>query len=473
MERTVIRNGFVASQDPKLGDQDGMDVLIEADEIVAVERSIQVADAHEIDASGFIVMPGFVDAHKHIWQGAMRGVCADWSILDYLTSIRMNAARFYAAEDMYAAHLHGGLEALNAGVTTVTDYCHNILTPDHAHEAIRGVAESGLRTIWNYGFNFPPSSSPFFRSLQQRVDFATELAGRYFTSRDNLVTLGIAPEEARFAGSEQALDTQIDTARNLDARIFWHCNGTTVEPPREVAGLHERGKLGEDMLLVHMTGTEDDEWQMLADAGASVVFTPDTELQMGIGWPSNDKARRYGVTQAYGTDIVSNNSADMFATIRVGVQAMRRRQIDREGALPTGVPFSCQEALAWGTSEAAKAVGLDDRVGSIKPGKQADIILIDGTSLSMVGWDRHNVASAIVLQAQSVDVDTVWVAGKLAKRHGTMLADTSRACGLLVEAKERIRERVEAVGGFHISPEEAQKRMLAVSSTEHGEYDFS
>ena len=91
----------------------------------------------------------------------------------------------------------------------------------------------------------------------------------------------------------------------------------------------------------------------------------------------------------------------------------------------------------------------------------------------MVGWDRKNVASAIVLHAQPVDVDTVWVAGKLAKRHGTMLADTSRACGLLLEATERIRERVEAVGGFHISPEEAQKRMLAVSSTQHGEYDVS
>lgn len=180
-----------------------------------------------------------------------------------------------------------------------------------------------------------------------------------------------------------------------------------------------------------------------------------------------------GVTQAYGTDIVSNNSADMFTTIRVGIQAMRCKQLERDGAMASGVPISCQEALAWGTSEAAKAVGLNDRVGSITPGKQADIILIDGTSLSMVGWDRQNVASAIVLQAQSIDVDTVWVAGKLAKRHGTMLADTNRACGLLVEAKERIRERVEAVGWFHISPEEAQKRMLAVSSTQHGEYHFS
>ena len=224
MEKTVIRNAYVASQDPLIGNQADLDILIEGNQIAAVGRDLEVGDAAVVDATGCIVMPGFVDAHRHIWQGAIRGVCADWSIMDYATRIRMNAARFFTPEDMYAAQLQGSLEALNAGVTTLTDYCHNILTPDHAHEAIRGSAESGMRAVWNYGFNFPPSESPHFKSLDQRVAFLDEIAAGYFSSPDNLLTLGVAPEEAMFAGSPEALTRQINAARNVGAHMFWHAN---------------------------------------------------------------------------------------------------------------------------------------------------------------------------------------------------------------------------------------------------------
>ena len=163
MARTLIRGGFVASQDPDFGDQPDTDVLIEDGGIVAVGQNLDVGDAEITDATNCIVLPGFIDGHRHIWQGPLRGVCADWSIMDYASRIRLNAARHFTPEDMYAAQLQGGLEALNAGVTTVTDYCHNLLTPDHAHEAIRGVSESGLRTVWNYGFNYPPQEAPHFK----------------------------------------------------------------------------------------------------------------------------------------------------------------------------------------------------------------------------------------------------------------------------------------------------------------------
>ena len=171
MSRIIIRNGFVASQDKKIGNADNLDVLIEGDKIAAIDQQIQVTDAEVIDATGCILMPGFIDAHRHIWQGTMRGVCADWSIMDYVRGIRMNAARFFEPDDMYAAQLQGALEAVDAGVTTVTDYCHNILTPEHAQESIRGLSESGLRAVWNFGFNFPPMTNPYFKSLDERVNF--------------------------------------------------------------------------------------------------------------------------------------------------------------------------------------------------------------------------------------------------------------------------------------------------------------
>ena len=472
MQKTLIRSGFVASQDPEIGNQDQLDVLIEGNTIAAVGRDIEAGDAHSVDASDCIVMPGFVDAHRHIWQGALRGVCADWSIMDYFTRIRLNAARFFTAHDMYAAQLQGGLEALNAGVTTVTDYCHNLLTPDHAFEAIRGLKESGLRAVWNYGFNFPPAEDPHFRSLQQRLAFLDEIAKRDFSSSDDLLTLGVAPEEAMLAGSPQVLDQQINAARAVGARLFWHANASAETPPREVAGLHERGMLSSDMTFVHMAGTEQDEWRMLNDHGASVVFTPDTELQMGMRWPSSATAKKFGVNQAYGTDIVSNNSADMFTTLRVGLQALRAQLLEAEGEMQSGVPITCEEVLKWGTIDAARALGMESIVGSITPGKRADILLLKGDSMTLTGWDRTNVAGAIVLHAQSTDVDTVWVDGEVVKQDGKLKMDIRPVCSQLQAASTGLHARIEAAGGFALSPEQTQSRLMAVAGSEHGQYDF-
>jgi cytosine/adenosine deaminase-related metal-dependent hydrolase len=462
--------------DPQLGEFTRADVLIEDEKIVAVGVDIEVEDAELIDAQNCIVMPGFVDAHRHIWQGAMRGVCADWSLLDYVAGIRMNAASAYTADDMYAAQYHGTLEAMNAGVTTVTDYCHNLNSPDHVHESIRGVAESGMRVIWNYGFNRPPLENPAFKTLDERVQFARDIAVQYFSDSSGLLSLGIAPEEPGFWPSPEAGDKQFNLARELDARVFWHCNSAVLmgERTRDVARIHQRGLLGPDVVLVHAHYTDPDEWQMVADSGASVAFTPDTELQMGMLWPSADIARRMGITQSYGTDITSNNSADMFTALRVGLQATRCKLIDEASGeqLVSGVPFTCADALAWGTIDGARALGLDHLVGSLTPGKQADIVLLRTDTLTMVGWDRTNVAGTILLQSQASDVDTVMVAGRVVKRDGRMLADTAHACRLLQAAHERVTTRVAKLGGYRPTEEESLNRIAAVASSEDGKYQF-
>ena len=137
-----------------------------------------------------------------------------------------------------------------------------------------------------------------------------------------------------------------------------------------------------------------------------------------------------------------------------------------------GVPFTCEEALNWGLMGAAQALGMQDVIGSLSPGKQADIVLIDGNSLTMSGWDRSNVASAILLHAQARDVDSVWIAGKAAKRNGKLVANTERPSSLLKAATDRVRSKVEAVGGFLISPEELTMRLNAVAESESGDYKF-
>lgn len=145
MTRMLIRNAFVVSVDPAIGDIDGADILVEDGRIAAVRPGIEAPDAELVDASGCIAMPGFVDTHRHLWEGGMRSVAADWSILDFSGNIRLFAAKFFQPEDMYATSLQGGLDALNAGITTVAEYCHNVRTPEHASENLRGVREVARR----------------------------------------------------------------------------------------------------------------------------------------------------------------------------------------------------------------------------------------------------------------------------------------------------------------------------------------
>ena len=474
MRRTLIRNGFIASVDARIGNIDGGDVLVVDDRIEAIGRDLQVTDAEIVDATDCIVMPGFVDGHKHVWQGAaVRGYCVDWSLDDYVNFIRLNVAAAFTPDDMYAAALHGAYEAMNAGVTTAADYCHNIISRDHAHEAIRGLQDSGMRAVWCYGFNYPPVEKPEFTSFGDRVAFGRALAGRYFASRQGLVTMGVAPEELQHARDDDTLAAQFNLAREVGANIFWHCNSKKpigIRIPRGVARVAGLGLLGDDILFVHMSATQEDEWQMVADCGASVVFTPDTELQMGMMWPSGDIAKRFGITQCYGSDITSNNSADLFNALRLGLQTTRCRMIDRDELLGSGVPITTEEAFRWGTIDGAKAVGLESRVGSLSEGKQADIVLLNTRSLSLIGWDRANVAGTVIQQAQTGDVDSVMVNGRFVKRHGRMVGDVARALDLLEASRIRIAHTMESWGGRVLNEDESERRMQVMRGTESGAY---
>ena len=467
--RTIIRKTTLVTVDPKLGNLYNADLLIEDDKIAEVGIDLEVSDAEEVDGSNHLVMPGLVDAHRHIWQGPMRGVCADWSLFNYVGGIRMNAASAYQPQDMYAAQFQGALEALDAGVTTVTDYCHNLNTMDHAHESIRGVIESGLRVIWNFGFSRPPLEEPGFSTLRERVAFAKELAKTYFSGADQLVTMGIAPEERLLWPGTDTAVTQFKLAEELGSRIFWHTNSAKMDGafPRDVAALKGLGLLNANMLFAHMNFTDDDEWQMVADAGAGVGMTPDTEFQMGMSWSPTLKAREFGVPQGYGIDITSNNSGDLFVSLRMALQAARcQLNQPHEGTIYDGVPITCAEALRWGTIDAARALGLDQKIGSLTPGKQADLVMLRMDSISMVGWDRQNPEGIIILQAGAKDVDTVFVAGRKVKENGRLLLDADRACRLLQEAHERVTKIVHDQGGFYVSPETALERMGETQTAE-------
>ncbi|MFM0640537.1 amidohydrolase family protein [Paraburkholderia metrosideri] len=460
----LIKNAFVVTVDPLLGDIPDADILIRDGRIIEVRPGIgEVVDTEVIDGKGYIVAPGFVDTHHHFWQGPMRGVTADWGLLGYLGGIRLHAASVYRPEDMYAAQFHGALEALNAGVTTTADYCHNLNSPDHAEESVRGLHDSGARVVWGYGFNRPPLEAPAFSSVDDRYIHLKRFAAEKFTAKNSLVTLGICAEEPGWWPDDEYGIRQFMIARELDARVFQHCNSIRLESgvgPREAARLARLNLLGPQVTLVHLGFSDQDEWQQIADTGTTAAFTPETETEMGMGWPSIAKVKALGIPFGLGIDIVSNNSADMFFPLRFALNVERGFLNGKAaGVAILRAPLECREALHWGTLGGARALGLDHFIGSITPGKAADLVFYRADRISMVGWDINNPAATIIQQASVQDVDTVIVNGSIVKRHGRLTGDEARACRLMREASDYIYENTRHDGGFLPNQEKVFERL--------------
>lgn len=462
--RLLIRGACVVTMDDALGDLPRGDVLIADGRIAAVGQALSADGAEIVDAEGCIAIPGFVDAHRHLWEGAMRAVTADWSILDFVGNVRLLAAQFFRSEDMYATSLHGGLEALDAGVTTVADYCHNARTAEHVRQAIAGVKAAGVRAVWGYSFTGLAPDGARDHGEGGELAFVEALAAEAFEP-GGLVTFGICPEEPmHWRGDAAAVRDQFALARRIGARLFMHANsvpaiGGGLE--REVDKLDAISCLGPDLALVHMGHTAPDEWARLGETGGHAVFTPDTELQMGLGWPAIGEARAAGVNIGLGIDITANNSADMFSQMRLALQVERARIMDRDPqrAFRALAPVACRDALHWATMGGARACGLDHRIGSLTPGKEADLVLLRADGLGMAGWDRGNPAATVVLQAGVSHVDTVLVAGRVAKRGGRLLADPADAIRALEATSAHVHARVAEAGGFG-APEEVLHHRL-------------
>jgi 5-methylthioadenosine/S-adenosylhomocysteine deaminase len=422
--RTLITGGTVLAGD----DFRRTGLLIEDGRIAALGDLPDSTDAERVDATGMLVLPGFVDAHAHLWEASMRGLTAEWDLLDFLYGIRFHHAALHTADDVYAGTLAGALASLDAGTTTVLDHMH---LPAHASAGLRAVRDAGIRAVW-------AADADAIRRLRD-------------SHPDGLVTLGVAANEI---GNLPWVDTRAEylLARELDLPLTAHLE-TIWGPVRapEIEWLRRDGLLGPRQVFSHVNAASDASLRVLAEHGAAVVSTPDTELQMGIGAPVFGRAAALGVTAGLGSDIQANNGPGLFTAMRLARQAEngRRQQsvldADGTGGL-AGVPVSAREALHAATLGGARALGLDHLIGSLTPGKQADVVLL------RVDGIRHRPLidpfATVVLHAGPGDVDSVFVAGRAVKRHG-VLADTHDATNQIEAAWVRLSARMDAAQGRH------------------------
>ena len=466
MSKVLIENASVVTVDQELGDFERANILIDDGAIVAIAPGLQ-ADAERIDASGMIAMPGMVDTHLHTWQTPVRGILADGNIPDYLRGIRLQLAERMRPEDMYVGNYLGALDAINNGVTSIVDYCHNILSPDHAHSAVRGLLDAGVRGLYAHGMT-PITTNTWAESkggsaadgdpadYETRASLAREIRETYFRSENQLLRFGMAPQEFAITPPAEVV-REFAFARELGARITQHANQVIVRQLfQDVEQLHAHGLLGDDLLLVHCTFNTEHEWELLRDTGTMVSVCAETEMQMGMGFPAIREATEYTPGPSLGIDCVSGTSHDMISHGRLVLQATRWRD-DEPGyqrmVAPQVMKWKTSDALKWLTINGAKAAGVGDVAGSLTPGRRADVVLLDMRGVSTAGWNSREPGGAIIAQANAGNVDTVLIDGRVVKRHGVLThVDVPGALRKMQESHDYLYEKMDAHGGFIPQP---------------------
>lgn len=443
--RILLRAGHVLSMDPDIGDLPQGDVLIEDGTITAVRPEIS-ADAEVLDMTGRIVIPGFVDTHRHTWEAPIRGVAPDATLDDYFVDVLDTFAPLYTPEDVYAGNLAGSLECLNAGITTLVDWSHINNTPAHPDAAIQGLTESGIRAQYAYGSANTSLADYWFESkIAVPGDDVRRIRSTYFSSDDGLLTMALATRGPGFC-TDDVVTAEWALARDLGIPITVHvAMGRLAGRFGMVKQLHGLGLLGSDTTYVHCCYFHEDEWQMVADSGGTVSVAPQVELQMGHGWPPVTKAIEYGLRPSLSIDVVTTVPGDMFTQIRAAFGAERARvNADCWKAnLPVpGTMLTARQMLEIATRNGAHVAGVEDRTGSLTPGKRADVVAIDATALNVA--PVHDAAAAVTLSADVSNVDTVIVDGVIRKRDGRLLADLDRARRLVQESRDRLLAAKEA-----------------------------
>lgn len=368
-----------------------------------------------------IVMPGLVDTHRHTWESLVRNVGADWSLMNYLQSIYFgNIGSHLRPQDGYVANLLGALEALDSGVTTLLDWSMTI-SPDHADELIRGLQDAGARAVFAHGI--PGDADYWSRESEVRhSEDSRRIKQQYFSSNDQLLTMGLAIRGPEFSSWETAVD-DIRLARELNAICSIHLGfGTWGSVDRSIEKMHAAGLLGPDINIVHANTLSYGEFKLMADTGTSVSVTPEIELMMGHGYPATGYFIENGGRPAIGVDVVTSTGGDMFAQMKFTLQAERSRVNEKtlaKGDMPVSLNITSRDVLEFATIDGARALGLDHKIGTLTPGKEADLIMIRATDLNL--FPVNDPIGAVVQCAHAGNVDSVFVAGKAVKRNGKML----------------------------------------------------
>ncbi len=420
-QRTLIRGATVITMDA-LGDLPRADVLVTGERITEIAPTIHADDALVVDATGCILIPGLVNAHMHTWQTALRGLAANWTLLEYFKNMHAGLATVFEPQDLYIATLVGALNQLNCGTTTLGDWCHNNKTPAHNDAAVQGLLESGIRAAFFHGTPKPdpkPGERPFWEVPHPRAEVERLLKAHQGRA---LLSVHAAVLGPHYSTLDVALH-DFRMVRELGIIGSLHQGGGPARAPEGWEKLEAEGLLGPQINIVHGHALSDAQLKRFCELGMSFSAAAENEMTQGHGHPITGRLRALGKAPSLGVDLESVLSGDMLTQARValGMQRSLDNVAYRElhGSIPPTSTISTREALQWVTVEGARMLGQLDRIGTLAAGKQADLVLIRADDLNM--QPVHNPISTVVMQTTLANIDSVMVAGRWKKRQGKLL----------------------------------------------------
>ncbi|MDO7911218.1 amidohydrolase family protein [Pseudomonas sp. 22-AL-CL-001] len=402
-EALLIEGGRVMTMDPALGDIEDGDVLIRDGRIVAVGQNLDAGGARRIDARGQVVLPGFVEAHNHLYVTLMRGQFRNGQGQFFPVSARL--AAHMTAQDTYVAMRLGALELLNAGITTTGDFFDNVISPAHGEAGVRALEDAGIRATLFYG---GPD-----KTTQRQIDLEQLQALARQQGQDARVRMGLAwrlPRKRDDAANWAMRQREYATAQRLELPVQVHVSG---EAQAMFDALIERGYLDPRLAVIHATDARPEQLRALEKAGAALVLTPISEHRVGYGLTRLD---HFSGVRRQGLGVDGNalaGSADMFATLRLAALTWSGATHD-EGAPPP------RALLDLATRGGAEALGLGGQIGTLTPGKRADVQIVALDALNLAGFGGGDPAALLVYSARPENVRTVVVDGHLVKLEGRL-----------------------------------------------------
>lgn len=411
--RIVIRGATILTMDPAIGDFATGDILVEGRSIVAVGKSLDVGSAEEVDARGMIVTPGFIDTHHHQFETALRSFLADGILLpdgkphgeiNYYNYIIERFAPVYTPDDIYISILAGSLSQLDAGVTSVLDVSQVHFTPECTDAVAQALQDCGRRSAMGY-----------FGGHELTPEAARNVKLQYFSSDDQLLTMVMGGEMLR-----PDFRDVWKIGRELGVPIALHVVGTfgMAATFDEAA---RAGEFGPDNIFIHMTGMSELAWKAAADAGAHVSLAVPIEMHMRHGQPPIQRALSHDMQPSLSSDVECTMTADPFTQMRSALTLQRMLVNDEALAGGQDLPelLTARDVLRFATVEGAKGLRLDRKVGSITPGREADLVFLDAAALNVA--PLNNAAGAVVTLMERSNVEAVMVAGKFRKWNGALL----------------------------------------------------
>jgi cytosine/adenosine deaminase-related metal-dependent hydrolase len=406
-QRILIRDATIISMDPRVGNFAKGDVLTQGTRIAAVGRDLSAGGAQVIDAGNMILIPGFVDCHRHSWEGQLRRINPNAPTLaEYANATHLSFATHYRPSDMYVGGMLTAFGCIDAGITCVIDNSHNARSAAHSDAAVEALLDSGIRGVHASG---APQAGSWDHQWPQDL---ARLRAKYFSSTEQLVTLRMFSPPSR---------DNWDFARGLGLRITTEFQG--AEQAALLDALWQDRLVRPDNTFNHCGALPERSWQILRESGATINVCPRSDAQYGLGEGISafQHALDHGIKPGFSVDNETSYSSDMFAEMRTAFFMQRALLQNRRfaGEQNGPAPVNVRDVLECATVDGANCAGLPNRIGSITPGKEADLVLISADDINL--YPSNNALGTVVQAADRSNVDTVIIGGRIRKRDGRIV----------------------------------------------------